>query len=95
MPAIFDLESALNVNLLAYAVGRQMECCVCARLLDSRNAVLATYKSENGEQTVCGCGACIDDMTERIIRNCANQGVIVDVDAIDGRLLHHPVLEGL
>lgn len=77
----------LEMQVLKYAVGRALNCGVCAGLLDARRAVCVT----NDAGTGVWCAKCWDGMTADYLKNGTPEqnrnilGAAIRGEVIDGR----------
>lgn len=80
----FDMEARINIDLVAFAVGRAITCSGCRKVLDVETAVLVQPTKHAGT-TVC-CSKCWSK---------ARPLIGVEVEVTDGRTgsvtIHQPV----
>jgi hypothetical protein len=79
------MKEQINKGLLAYAVGLNISCSRCTKILDVDRAVLVTVQNRTKTVTRTICGRCWDSVKAPLGRDMAEQDISVDV--IDGREL--------
>ncbi len=81
------MKDTINKGLLIFAIGQQLFCKACKRVLDVDDAVLMelTRADVEGSSTRVICGACFDRAKERLFAVAAERGLNLEI--IDGRTL--------